>query len=77
MRRTFQVESVINETDIVMLPNSLPNLSKHRVKLTLIDLADRHQNQFTVGYGDYTKEREQLFDHLTLEEILTEIKHLH
>lgn len=77
MRRTYQVESVINETDIVMFPNFLPNLSKHRVKLTLIDLEEHHQNQFTVGYGDYTKEREQLFDHLTLEEILTEIKHLH
>lgn len=36
----------------------------------------RFLNQFTVGYGDYTKEREQLFDHLTLEEIITEIKHV-
>lgn len=34
-------------------------------------------NQFTVGHGDYTKEREQLFADLTLEEIITEMKRLH
>lgn len=34
----------------------------------------RFINQFTTGYGDYTKEREQLFNDLSLEEIITEIK---
>jgi hypothetical protein len=34
----------------------------------------RFLNQFTTGYGDYTKEREALFKDLTLDEILTEIK---
>jgi hypothetical protein len=34
----------------------------------------RFLNQFTVGYGDYTAERDALFADLTLDEILTAIK---
>jgi hypothetical protein len=34
----------------------------------------RFLNQFTTGYGNYVEEREQLFGHLTLDEIITEIK---
>jgi len=34
----------------------------------------RFLNQFTVGYGDYSEERENLFGHLTLDEIIDEIK---
>lgn len=34
----------------------------------------RFMNQFTTGFGDYTKEREQLFAGMTLDDILAEIK---
>ena len=34
----------------------------------------RFLNQFTLGYGDYTAERDALFVNLTLDDILTEIK---
>ena len=34
----------------------------------------RFINQFTVGYGDYTEEREQLFKDMTLDDIISEIK---
>ncbi len=34
----------------------------------------RFLNQFTVGYGDYLVEREELFGHLTLDEIVEDIK---
>jgi hypothetical protein len=34
----------------------------------------RFLNQFTTGYGNYVEEREQLFAHLTLDEIIAEIK---
>ena len=34
----------------------------------------RFLNQFTVGYGDYTEERQQLFADLTLDEVITEIR---
>jgi hypothetical protein len=34
----------------------------------------RFVNQFTVGYGNYTEERRQLFAGLSLEEIVSEIK---
>ena len=35
----------------------------------------RFLNQFSVGYGNYTKERDQLFGQLTVEEIAAEIRH--
>ena len=34
----------------------------------------RFISQFTMGYGDYTQEREQIFEDMTLDEILNEIK---
>lgn len=34
----------------------------------------RFINQFTVGYGDYTEERERLFGDLTLADIIAGIK---
>ncbi|MFQ5638871.1 MAG: hypothetical protein ACE5IR_12850 [bacterium] len=36
----------------------------------------RFLNQFTTGYGDYTREREQLFENLSLDEIISEIKQM-
>lgn len=34
----------------------------------------RFLGQFTVGYGNYIEEREALLGHLTLDEIIAEIK---
>ncbi len=34
----------------------------------------RFINQFTIGYGDYAEEREELFGNKTLDELVTEIK---
>jgi hypothetical protein len=34
----------------------------------------RFLNQFTMGYGDYTAERDALFANLTLDEILAAMK---
>jgi len=34
----------------------------------------RFLNQFSVGYGNYTAERDQLFGQLTVEEIASQIK---
>ena len=34
----------------------------------------RFLNQFSLGYGNYTEERDQLFGHLTVEEIAGEIQ---
>lgn len=34
----------------------------------------RFLNQYTAGYGNYTEEREQLFGHLTMDEIVASIK---
>lgn len=35
----------------------------------------RFINQFTTGYGNYTEERDALFGELTVDAIVTEIKH--
>jgi hypothetical protein len=35
----------------------------------------RFVNQFTVGYGNYTEEREALFGDMSLDEIIAEVKH--
>ncbi|MCX7046766.1 MAG: hypothetical protein NTX50_14930 [Candidatus Sumerlaeota bacterium] len=34
----------------------------------------RFINQFTLGHGDYTEERKALFDNLSLDQIIAEIK---
>jgi hypothetical protein len=34
----------------------------------------RFVNQFTVGYGNYTEERQQMFAGMTLDDIVSEIK---
>ena len=38
-------------------------------KIGVVDTI-RFLNQFSTGCGDYTKERDQLFGHLTLDELL-------
>lgn len=34
----------------------------------------RFLNQFTTGYGNYTEERDQLFGHMTVDDIVAAIK---
>jgi uncharacterized membrane protein YGL010W len=34
----------------------------------------RFVNQFTTGHGNYTQERDALFDHLTLDDIISAIE---
>ena len=34
----------------------------------------RFMNQFTVGYGNYTEERDALFKDMTLDEVLAAVK---
>lgn len=50
--------------------NAIDLLSK---AMGIVDTV-RFLNQFTTGYGDYTKERDALFKNLTLDEILATIK---
>ncbi len=33
----------------------------------------RFLNQFNTGYGNYTKEREQMFTNMSLDDVITEI----
>lgn len=35
----------------------------------------RFINQFTLGYGNYTAERDELFEHLTVDDIASAIQH--
>jgi hypothetical protein len=34
----------------------------------------RFLNQFTAGFGDYTRERNDLFGHMTLDDLVSEIR---
>jgi hypothetical protein len=34
----------------------------------------RFLNQFTIGFGNYTEEREAIFENMSLDEIVAEIK---
>lgn len=34
----------------------------------------RFLNQFSTGYGNYTKERDQLLGHMTVDDVVAEIK---
>ncbi|MFQ5604920.1 MAG: hypothetical protein ACE5HS_16755 [bacterium] len=36
----------------------------------------RFLNQFTIGHGNYTEERDQLFTGLSLDDIISEIKQM-
>jgi len=47
-----------------------------RVLCREIGLVDtmRFVNQFTMGYGDYTAERDELFGDMTLDDMITAIK---
>lgn len=47
-----------------------------RVLVREIGLVDtmRFVGQFTLGYGNYTEERDELFGEMTLDELIAEIK---
>ena len=49
-----------------------------RVLCREIGLVDtmRFVSQFTMGYGNYTEERDEMFGDMTLDEIITEIKQM-
>ena len=57
---------------------SLVDVNQQAIRLLYQELGIantvRFLKQFTVGYGDYTKEREELFGHKTLDEIVGEIE---
>ncbi len=36
----------------------------------------RFVNQFSIGYGNYTEEREQLFANMTLDDVVSEIEEM-
>ena len=60
-------------------PRPLADITQTALKVLYRELGVvntvRFINQFTTGYGNYTAEREQLFAHLTLNDLVAEIKH--
>ncbi len=61
---------------VVIMP--LTELTTSTIKLLCREIGivntARFINQFTTGYGNYTEERKQLIGHLTVDEIVAEIK---
>lgn len=56
----------------------LAEITQDAIKILLREMGIantlRFLNQFSVGYGDYTAEREQLFGKMTVDDIVSEIK---
>lgn len=63
---------------MTLRPRLLAEITHNAINVLLseIGVVDtvRFLNQYTAGYGNYTEEREQLFGHLTLDEVISEIK---
>ena len=56
----------------------LSDINEQAIRLLVREMgaadAARFISQFTTGYGDYTKERKELFKDLTLEEVVQQIR---
>ncbi|MBU4226306.1 MAG: hypothetical protein KKC71_10885 [Chloroflexi bacterium] len=63
---------------MIMEVKPLAEVNQQAIRLLYQELgvvnAVRFLKQFTVGFGNYTQEREALFGHKTLDEILNEIE---
>lgn len=59
-----------NKPLAVITSEAIRMLSK---EMGIVDTV-RFLNQFTTGFGNYVEEREDLFGHLSLDEIIAEIK---
>lgn len=63
---------------MIAKPMPLTELTAEAIRLLCRELGvvntARFIQQFTLGYGDYTKEREQILGDLTVDEIVAEIK---
>ena len=61
-----------------MKPKPLAEVTQKAIRVLIQELGPvdtvRFVNQTTVGYGNYTEERRQLFAGMTLDDIVTEIK---
>jgi hypothetical protein len=62
---------------IQLKPLSEVNYQAIRLLSEKLGVADtfRFVNQFTTGHGNYTEERDALFGHLTLDDIVSAIEH--
>ncbi|HNT73696.1 MAG TPA: hypothetical protein PKH77_01615 [Anaerolineae bacterium] len=67
----------MNTAAVQMKPLAEITQDAIRVLCQALGIVDtvRFVNQFTIGYGNYTEEREELFADLTLDEIVTAIRH--
>lgn len=63
---------------MVVAAKPLSEINEQAIRLLVRELgaadAARFISQFTMGYGDYTKERRQLFKDLTIDEVVQEIR---
>ena len=63
---------------MIMSIMSLQELTSSAIQLLCREIGEvntaRFLNRFTVGFGNYTEERDQLIGHWTVDEIVTEIQ---
>ena len=53
--RTYQLESVINEHGMIVLPDEMKNLQRHRVKLVIVDMEEKSFEP--VDFLDYVTDK--------------------
>jgi hypothetical protein len=83
MRFVFKTLSIIhakNKLKMITDTRPLVEINQQAIHLLYKELgvvdAVRFLKQFTQGFGDYTKEREELFVNMTVEELVNEIEKL-
>ncbi len=63
---------------MVVPARPLSEINEQAIRLLVREMgaadAARFISQFTTGYGDYTKERKELFKDLTMEEVVQQIR---
>jgi len=53
--RTYQLESVINEHGMIVLPDEMKKLQRHRVKLVIVDMEEKSFEP--VDFLDYVTDK--------------------
>ncbi len=70
--RTYQLESFVNEEGVIVLPDEMRGLQRHRVKLIILDLEEKdfdpveHLDRITGEYAELDE------DDLNIESIYTQ-----
>jgi len=70
-----EIDAAIEADRLLVASHQREQTSLLQTKLSEMHERMRFVGQFTAGYGDYTAERDELFEGMTLDDMIAEIKH--